>query len=89
MKTPRLKFYGIECTRQELQTLRMVADCRNWDIGFDCGPAKCRVLKMPFSVDGSFAKHHSDTLPGLVEKGVFTLKKGVYYWTPVWNAVLL
>ena len=81
MKTPRLKFYGIECTMQELQTLRMAARDNNTDIGFEHGPKPCAQLGWVFAR----AHKNGDTIPSLVAKGVlcYDKRKDIYGFTPV------
>lgn len=86
MKTPKLKFYGIECTIQELQTLRMAARYNNTDIGFEHHDLKPCVQLGPVFAEGSmFAKQYSDTIPSLVAKGVLyhEKRKDIYGFTPI------
>lgn len=88
MKTPKLKFYGIECTMQELQTLRMAARYNNTDIGFEhCNLKPCAQLGPVFAGGSMFAKmhKHADTIPSLIEKGVlcYDKRKDIYGFTPV------
>lgn len=84
MKTPKLKFYGIECTIQELQTLRMAARYNNTDIGFEHhGLKSCAQLGPVFAEGSMFAKQYSDTIPSLVAKGVLYYEKGIYGFTPI------
>lgn len=89
MKTARLKFYGIECTKAELQTLRMAAKYPNHDLGFGGCFLPCQRFGYAFASDSGFAKQHSDTLPSLVEKGVLELDKGAYLFTVVGTQYLL
>lgn len=87
MKTPKLKFYGIECTMQELQTLRMAARYNNTDIGFECGPKPCAQLGWVFAGGTIFARVHKNrgTISSLVAKGVlcYDKRKDIYGFTPV------
>lgn len=84
MKTPKLKFYGIECTLPELQTLRMAAGYNNTDVGFESGPKPCAQLGRVFAGGSLFHKKHADAIPSLVAKGVLyhEKEKDIYAFTP-------